>query len=124
MLKFTPDHEWVLIDGDFATVGITQFAQEKLGDLVFAELPKLGAVLEAGAAAAIVESVKAASDVYAPVKGEVIDVNQQVVEDPTLINSDPTGQGWLFKVRIADQAQLAALLDEHAYQALISENSR
>jgi glycine cleavage system H protein len=124
MLKFTPDHEWVLIDGDFATVGITQFAQEKLGDLVFAELPKLGAVLEAGAAAAIVESVKAASDVYAPVKGEVIDVNQQVVEDPTLINSDPTGQGWLFKVRIADQSQLAALLDEHAYQALISETAR
>jgi glycine cleavage system H protein len=119
MLKFTPDHEWILIDGDSATVGITQFAQEKLGDLVFVELPKLGAVLEAGAAAAIVESVKAASDVYAPIMGEVIEVNQRVVEDPALINSDATGQGWLFKLKISDRSQLDRLLDDSAYRSLI-----
>ena len=121
MLKFTSDHEWVLIDNEAATVGITQFAEEKLGDLVFVQLPKLGAALNAGGAAAVVESVKAASDVYAPIDGEVIEVNQQVVDDPTLVNSDPTGKGWLFKVRISDQSQLAKLLDEPAYRALIAQ---
>jgi len=121
MLKFTSDHEWVLIDNQAATVGITQFAEEKLGDLVFVQLPKLGTALNAGGAAAVVESVKAASDVYAPIDGEVIEVNQQVVDDPTLVNSDPTGKGWLFKVRISDQSQLAKLLDEPAYRALIAQ---
>jgi len=121
MLKFTSDHEWVLIDNEAGTVGITQFAQEKLGDLVFVQLPKLGTALNAGGAAAVVESVKAASDVYAPIDGEVIEVNQQVVDDPTLVNSDPTGKGWLFKVRISDQSQLAKLLDEPAYRALIAQ---
>ena len=121
MLKFTPDHEWVLIDNEAATVGITQFAQEKLGDLVFVQLPKPGTILNAGGAAAVVESVKAASEVYAPINGEVIEVNQQVVDDPTLVNSDPTGKGWLFKVSISDQSQLAKLLDEPAYQALIAQ---
>jgi len=121
MLKFTSDHEWVLIDNEAATVGITQFAEEKLGDLVFVQLPKLGTALNAGGAAAVVESVKAASDVYAPIDGEVIEVNQQVVDDPTLVNSDPTGKGWLFKVRISDQSQLAKLLDEPAYRALIAQ---
>jgi glycine cleavage system H protein len=121
MMKFTSDHEWILVDKDFATVGITPFAQEKLGDLVFVQLPKLGAVLEAGGAAAVVESVKAASDVYAPIKGEVIDVNQQVVDDPTLVNSDPTGKGWLFKVKIGDRSQLDKLMDEPAYQKLIAD---
>jgi len=121
MMKFTPDHEWVLIDNEAATVGITQFAEEKLGDLVFVQLPKLGTVLNAGGGAAVVESVKAASDVYAPIDGEVIEVNQQVVDDPTLVNSDPTGKGWLFKVRISDQSQLAKLLDEPAYRALIAQ---
>jgi glycine cleavage system H protein len=123
MLKYTPDHEWILVEGDSATVGITNYAQEKLGDLVFAELPKPGAVLDAGAAAAVVESVKAASDVYIPVKGEVIDVNHKVVDDPTLINSDPAGEGWLFKIKIADPSQLEKLLDEQAYQKLIAEES-
>lgn len=122
MLKFTPDHEWLKIDGDTVTVGITQFAQEKLGDLVFVQLPKPGTVLEAGAAAAVVESVKAASDVYAPIKGEITDVNQQVTDDPTLVNSDPTGKGWLFKVKIADRSQLDKLMDEAAYQALVADS--
>jgi glycine cleavage system H protein len=121
MMKFTSDHEWILVDRDFATIGITPFAQEKLGDLVFIQLPKLGAVLEAGSPAAVVESVKAASDVYAPVKGEVIEINQQVADDPTLVNSDPTGKGWLFKVKIGDRSQLDKLMDEPAYQALIAE---
>lgn len=122
MLKFTPDHEWLKIDGDAVTVGITQFAQEKLGDLVFVQLLKPGTVLEAGAAAAVVESVKAASDVYAPIKGEITEVNQEVTDDPTLVNSDPTGKGWLFKVKIADRSQLDKLMDEAAYQALVADS--
>ena len=121
MMKFTRDHEWISIDNEFVTVGITPFAQEKLGDLVFVELPKLGAVLKAGGAAAVVESVKAASDVYAPVNGEVIEVNQQVVDDPTFVNSDPTGKGWLFKIKGSDRSQFDELLDETAYQKLIAE---
>jgi glycine cleavage system H protein len=120
MLKFTPDHEWLLIENDFATVGITQFAQEQLGDLVFVELPKLGAMLQPGGIAAVVESVKAASEVYAPIGGEVIEVNARVSEDPTLVNSDPTGTGWLFKLMIADKTQLDSLMDEPAYRTLIA----
>lgn len=120
MLKYTSDHEWLMIENDTATVGITTFAQEQLGDLVFVELPKPGSTLKAGGGAAVVESVKAASDVYAPIDGEVIEANQRVVEDPTLINSDPTGAGWLFKVRIADPSQLDKLIDENAYQTLIA----
>ena len=121
MMKFTSDHEWILVDKDSATVGITPFAQEKLGDLVFVQLPKLGATLEAGGAAAVVESVKAASDVYAPIKGEVIELNQQVIDDPSIVNADPTGRGWLFKVKIGDRSQLDKLMDEQAYEALIAE---
>lgn len=120
MLKYTSDHEWLLIENDTATVGITVFAQEQLGDLVFVELPKAGSALKAGGGAAVVESVKAASDVYAPIDGEVIEANQRVVEDPTLINSDPTGAGWLFKLRIADPSQLDKLMDESAYQTLLT----
>lgn len=123
MLKFTSDHEWILVENDSAVVGITQYAQEKLGDLVFVQLPKPGTVLQAGGAAAVVESVKAASDVYAPINGEVTEVNQQVVDDPTLVNSDPAGKGWLFKLRIADPSQLEALMDEPAYRALIADAS-
>jgi glycine cleavage system H protein len=121
MLKFTSDHEWIRVENDSATVGITQYAQEKLGDLVFVQLPKPGAALQAGGAAAVVESVKAASDVYAPINGEVTAVNQQVVDNPTLINSDPAGAGWLFKLRIADRSQLDGLMDETAYRALIAD---
>jgi glycine cleavage system H protein len=121
MLKFTSDHEWIRVENDSATVGITQYAQEKLGDLVFVQLPKPGAVLEAGGGAAVVESVKAASDVYAPINGEVTAVNQQVVDNPTLINSDQGGEGWLFKLKIADRSQLDGLMDETAYRALIAD---
>lgn len=120
MLKYTPDHEWLRIENNTAIVGITAFAQEKLGDLVFVELPKPGSVLKAGGAAAVVESVKAASDVYAPIDGEVIEANQRVIEQPALINSDPAGDGWLFKMKVADPAQLDRLMDESAYQALIA----
>jgi len=119
MLKYTPDHEWLMIENDTAVIGITPFAQEQLGDLVFVELPKPGSALKAGGAAAVVESVKAASEVYAPVAGEVVEANQRVVEDPTLINSDPTGAGWLFKIKVADPSQLENLLDEPSYRALV-----
>lgn len=119
MLKYTSDHEWLKVETDSATVGITNFAQEHLGDLVFIELPKPGTSLKAGAAAAVIESVKAASDVYAPIDGEVTEVNQRVVEDPSLVNSDPAGAGWLFKVKVGDPSQLDKLLDEAAYQALV-----
>jgi glycine cleavage system H protein len=119
MLKFTTDHEWIRVESDCATVGITSYAQEQLGDVVFVELPKLGASFEAGAAAVVVESVKAASEVYAPIKCEIVEVNQEVSDTPSLINSDPTGKGWLFKVKIADRSQLDKLMDEQAYGALV-----
>lgn len=120
MLRYTQDHEWLRLDGDVATVGITPFAQEKLGDLVFVELPGVGTRFDKGAVAATVESVKAASDVYAPVAGEVIAVNDKLAEQPGLVNGEPTGNGWLFKMKPADPAEVDALLDEAAYNALIS----
>jgi glycine cleavage system H protein len=118
MMKYTPDHEWLRVDGDIATVGISPFAQEKLGDLVFVELPNVGAKLAKGAPASTVESVKAASDVYAPVGGEIVEVNKRVAEEPGLVNSDPTGEGWLFKLKLADPAEVDALLDAQAYDKL------
>jgi glycine cleavage system H protein len=121
MLKFTTDHEWIRLDGAVATVGITNFAQDKLGDLVFVELPSVGTKLKKGAAAATVESVKAASDVYAPVSGEVTEVNAKVGAEPALVNSAPTGEGWLFKLKIADVKELDGLLDEQAYNATIAQ---
>ena len=120
MLKFTKDHEWLRIEGDIATVGITQYAQEQLGDLVFIELPAPGSDFERGVAAAVVESVKAASDVYVPISGEIMDVNQSIVDDPSLVNSDPMGKGWFFKMKIADPSQIETLMDEPAYRALLS----
>jgi glycine cleavage system H protein len=120
MLKFTKDHEWLRIEGDIATVGITQYAQEQLGDLVFVELPAPGSGFEPGAAAAVVESVKAASEVYAPISGEITDVNQSIVDEPSLVNSDPMGKGWFFKMKMADPSQIEALMDEPAYRALVS----
>jgi glycine cleavage system H protein len=119
MLKFTKDHEWLRIEGDVATVGITQHAQEQLGDLVFVDLPKAGTTFEQGAPAAVVESVKAASDVYAPVSGEIIEINQAIVDQPALVNSDPMGNGWFVKIKIADASQVHDLMDEQAYQSLI-----
>ena len=118
MLRYTKDHEWLRMEGDVATVGITPFAQEKLGDLVFVELPAKGTKFAMGAAAATVESVKAASDVYAPVGGEIIEVNSRLADEPGLVNSEPTGNGWLFKMKISNNADLEKLLDERAYKAL------
>lgn len=120
MLKFTQDHEWLRVEGDVATVGITDHAQKQLGDLVFVELPAPGASPQKGESAAVVESVKAASDVYAPVSGEVIEINQAIVDEPALVNRDPMGKGWFFKLKISDPSQLDRLLDEKAYQAMIA----
>ena len=115
-LYFTREHEWVRIDGDTATVGITDHAQEALGDIVFTEVPVTGKQVAKGKEAAVVESVKAASDVYSPVSGEVTEGNQAVVDDPSLVNSDPEGEGWFFKVRLADLGELDGLMDESAYR--------
>jgi glycine cleavage system H protein len=119
MLKFTKEHEWLEIDGDLATVGITQYAQEQLGDLVFVELPQVGRSVEKGGAAAVVESVKAASEVYAPISGEITEVNEAIVKEPSLVNSDPMGKGWLFKIKVADRSQIEGLLSESSYRQLI-----
>jgi glycine cleavage system H protein len=119
MLKFTSEHEWVRIEGDSATVGITQHAQEQLGDLVFVELPEVGKRFEKGAASAVVESVKAASEVYAPVGGEVVQANPAIVADPSLVNSDPMGAGWFYKLKLADPSEVDALMDEAAYKELL-----
>jgi glycine cleavage system H protein len=118
MLKYTKDHEWLRMDGDVATIGITPYAQEKLGDLVYVELPSVGTKVDKGAVAATVESVKAASEVYAPVGGEVTAVNDKLANEPGLVNAEPTGNGWLFKMKIANSAELNSLLDDAAYNAL------
>jgi len=119
MLKFTQEHEWVRIEGDVATAGITQHAQERLGDLVFVELPVVGKSFEKGAPAAVAESVKAAFEVYAPIGGEVVEANPAIVANPSLVNSDPMGAGWFFKLRLANPSEVDALLDEAAYKALL-----
>ena len=113
---FTKDHEWVRVDGDQATVGISNHAQEQLGDIVFAEVPEAGKQVSKGAEAAVVESVKAASDVYAPVSGEVTESNAAVADDPAIINRDPEGEGWFFKLKVANAAELDSLMDEDAYR--------
>jgi glycine cleavage system H protein len=118
MLKFTKDHEWLRIEGDTATVGITDYAQGQLGDLVFVELPAAGRVLKRGEVVAVVESVKAASDVYAPLSGEITQVNETIVQEPQLVNSDAMGKGWFFKVRIANVSELEGLMDEPAYRQM------
>jgi glycine cleavage system H protein len=114
---YTSDHEWLRIEGDVATIGITDYAQSQLGDVVFVELPKVGRSLAKAEAAAVVESVKAASDVYAPITGEVIEVNDALVADPALVNSDAAGKAWFFKIRIANESELDGLMDEAAYKA-------
>lgn len=118
MLKFTEDHEWVLIEDGVATVGITRHATEQLGDLVFVELPEPGTELAKGAEAATIESVKAASEVYAPLDGTVAEVNAAVAEDPSLVNADPEAGGWFFRLRLKNPAQADGLMDEAAYRAL------
>ena len=115
-LYFTKEHEWIRVEGDQATVGISNHAQEQLGDIVFAEVPEAGRQLSKGQEAAVVESVKAASDVYAPVSGEVTEGNQAVADDPALVNSDPEGAGWFFKLRLSDPGELSGLMDEAAYR--------
>ncbi|MBB4005996.1 glycine cleavage system protein GcvH [Allorhizobium taibaishanense] len=120
MLKFTPEHEWLQIEGDIATVGITAHAAEQLGDLVFVELPEVGATFARDAASATVESVKAASDVYCPLEGEITEINQAIVDDPSLVNSDPRGAGWFFKLKLANPADAETLLNEAAYNELIA----
>lgn len=116
---YTEDHEWLRVEGDIATVGITDYAQEQLGDLVFVELPEAGRKLAKGDVAVVVESVKAASDVYAPLDGEIIDSNAALSSDPALINSAATGDGWLWKMKIANAGQLEGLMDEAGYKAHI-----
>ena len=118
-IRYTEDHEYVRLEGDDATVGISDHAQSQLGDVVFAEVPAIGKVLKAGDPAAVVESVKAASDVFCPVSGEVTAVNSAVEAQPGLINEDSLGRGWLFRVRIAERAEFDKLMDEGAYEAFV-----
>lgn len=117
MIKYTPDHEWLNIEGDTATVGITHHAQDALGDVVFVDLPEVGATFEAKAVAGVVESVKAAADVYMPVSGVITEVNEALRADPALANTDPLGAGWFFKVKLSDLSELDALMDETSYTA-------
>ena len=121
MIRYTKDHEWVRLDGSVATVGITTHAQDALGDLVFVELPEPGREVAAAEAVAVVESVKAASDVYAPLSGRVTEVNAALTDDPALVNRDPAGEGWFFRLELADPAAFDALLDQSAYDALVAE---
>ncbi|HEX8654277.1 MAG TPA: glycine cleavage system protein GcvH [Allosphingosinicella sp.] len=114
---YTKEHEWIRVEGDSATVGVTDFAQGQLGDVVFVEIPDAGRQVAKGGEAAVVESVKAASDVYSPVTGEIIAGNQAVVDEPSLVNSDPEGEGWFFKLRLADTSELEGLMDADAYKS-------
>lgn len=119
-LYFTKDHEWIAVDGDTATVGITDYAQAQLGDIVFVEVPPAGTTVDKGKEAAVVESVKAASDVYAPVSGTVTEANAALEGDPSLVNTAPEGDGWFFRLTLADPAQLDGLMDDAAYKAFVS----
>ena len=118
-LYFTKEHEWIRVEGDTATVGISDHAQEQLGDIVFVEVPDAGRRVAKGQEAALVESVKAASDVYSPVSGEVVEGNQAIADDPALVNSDPEGQGWFFKLKLDNASELDGLMDEAAYREWI-----
>ena len=120
-LRFTKDHEWVRQEGDIAVVGITDYAQEQLGDVVYVELPEAGRQVEQGKEAAVVESAKAASEVYAPVSGEVVEVNDVIAGEPAKVNEDAMGEGWFMKIRLSDPQQLDALMDEAVYQAFVAE---
>lgn len=119
-IRYTAEHEWVALDGNVATVGITDYAQAALGDLVFVQLPELGASVAKGAAAAVVESVKAASDILAPLSGAIVEINSAAVTDPSIVNIQPMTAGWLFKIELSDVAELGALLDESAYRQISS----
>lgn len=119
-LYFTKDHEWISVEGDTATVGITDYAQAQLGDVVFVEVPQAGAAVEKGKEAAVVESVKAASDVYAPVSGTVVEGNAAIEADPALVNSAPESEGWFFKLTLSDASELEGLMDADAYKAFVA----
>jgi glycine cleavage system H protein len=120
-LRFTRDHEWVRLDGDFAVVGITDYAQSQLGDVVYVELPEIGQRIEKGKEAAVVESVKAASEVYAPLAGEVVEVNETLTTDPATVNADPMGEGWFLKLRFDNPQELDDLMDNAAYTRFVTE---
>ena len=120
-VKFSQDHEWVLIENDIGTVGITDFAQEQLGDIVFVEMPEIETELAKGDEAGVVESVKAASEIYSPISGVVVSTNAQLDTDPSLVNSSPEKSGWMFKIRISDPSEIDGLLDDVKYQALIKK---
>jgi len=121
VLRFTRDHEWIRLDGELAVVGVTDYAQSQLGDVVYVELPEIGRRVEKGKGAAVVESVKAASEVYAPASGEVAEVNEALAADPAKVNADPMGEGWFLKLRLTDLKELEGLLDEAAYQQFIEQ---
>ena len=118
-VRFTDEHEWIRVDGDIATVGITDYAQNQLGDVVYVELPKPGQKVEKGKQAAVVESVKAASEVFAPVTGEVVEANQALADEPATVNADPMGRGWFMKLRLANKSELDGLMDEAAYKTFV-----
>ena len=119
--KFTKDHEWIDVEGDFARIGITNYAQEQLGDVVFVELPEAGRQFQQGNDAAVVESVKAASEVYAPVSGEIVEPNTKLEDDPALVNKDPTESGWFFTMKVSNPVELNDLMDEAAYADYVKE---
>ena len=121
IVRYTKDHEWVRVEGEEAVVGITDYAQTQLGDIVYVELPEIGRQVEQGKEAAVVESVKAASEVYAPVSGEVVEVNETLTADPAKVNADAMGEGWFLKLRLADPKELDGLLDEDAYKKFVEE---
>jgi len=120
-IRYSEDHEWITVDGDIGTVGISNFAQEQLGDVVFVELPDIGKTVSQDTEAAVVESVKAASEIYAPVTGDVVEVNEALVDEPGAVNGDPLGGGWFFKIKLADPAQLDGLMDEAAYLEFVKQ---
>lgn len=117
--KYTQEHEWIRVEGDVGTIGITQYAQEQLGDVVFVDVPQAGRKVAKGEACAVVESVKAASDIYAPVSGEVLEANAALADSPGDVNAEPTGKGWFFKIKLSDKGELAGLMDEAAYAAFV-----
>ncbi len=120
-MRYTKDHEWIRVEGDAAIIGVTDFAQDQLGDIVYVELPEIGRKIEKGEEAGVVESVKAASEVYAPASGEVIAVNPALADDPALVNKSATGEGWFFKLKLTNPAELEELMDEVAYRAFTAE---
>lgn len=121
-VKFSEEHEWITVDGEVATIGITAFAQEQLGDVVFVELPEVGGQVSQGGDAGVVESVKAASEVFTPLSGEIIEVNEELESAPELVNSDPEGDGWFFKIRMDDASELDDLMDADAYKKFCAEH--